>query len=87
MAEALLGRQFVVTKWLAGRKWRLTKGAGPGYNYAGDLADLCLYELAEKSWAAKAKVMDHFGILFFLRGVHWAPPPKNGVFFWWGNYI
>ncbi|CAE7466663.1 unnamed protein product [Symbiodinium sp. CCMP2592] len=58
----LLYYQFVESRELPERIWRVTKGTGMGLPHSGEVADSAFAALAEDPWAVKRTIQAHHGI-------------------------
>ena len=62
----LLDNQYVCSRFLPGKTWKVVVGSGMGLPHSGPLADMCLYVAAERVLLAKER-MERASIMEFLR--------------------
>ena len=65
--DFLIFEQFIQSKYLPNRLWRVVKGSGMGLVHSSAVSDACLYTLAERPWACRVEVLREFGVKMFVR--------------------
>lgn len=65
--DFLIYEQFIKSRYLPGRTWRVVTGSGMGLTHSSAVVDSCLFTLAEKDWAARADVQVAHGVKMFVR--------------------
>ena len=65
--DFLTFEQFIQSKYLPNRLWRVVKGSGMGLVHSSAVCDACLYTLAERPWACREEVLREFGVKMFVR--------------------
>ena len=63
----LLDNQYVQSRFLPGRLWKVMRGSGMGLPCSSSIADIAIHELAEKHWASCAMTQQLFGIKLWVR--------------------
>lgn len=62
----LLVNQFVSSKLLPGRLWKVLRGTGMGSKHSGGIADASFYELVDK-WFLKPSTQSGFAVIHYSR--------------------
>ena len=65
--DFLFFEQFIQSKYLPNRLWRVVKGSGMGLVHSSAVCDACLYTLAEQPWACRVEVLREFGVKMCVR--------------------
>jgi len=55
--DFLIFEQFIQSKYLPNRFWRVVRGSGMGLVNSSAVCDACLYTLAERPWACREEVL------------------------------
>ena len=65
--EFLLSSEYVVSKLVPGRVFRVVRGSGMGHRHSGCIADCSFFALGKRDFAAKAQVLECFGVKRYYR--------------------
>ena len=65
--EYLLSSEYVVSKLVAGRVFRVVRGPVMGHRHSGCIVDCSFFALGDREFAAKSQVLQSFGIKRYNR--------------------
>jgi hypothetical protein len=63
----LLEHQYITSPWFPGDTFHVVEGSGMGHIFSGEVADVALYNKAEKYWACRSSIQNIHGINSYLR--------------------